>query len=87
MTPPDPGHPTAAPNLETRRAFDNLAAALRAPVPDSLAALSADQLDDLTALTAQAKQQLLEELSYAALDALDNVPGFLRGVVRKAVGQ
>ncbi|WP_067826836.1 hypothetical protein [Nocardia inohanensis] len=85
MTPPDSGPATSA--AAAPGGFDKLTAVLRTRAPESLAALPADQLEELADLIEQANQRLLQELSYAALGALDNVPGFLRPVVRKAVGR
>lgn len=85
MTPPD-SRPAAS-GVAAPSGFDKLTAMLRTPAPDSFAQLPAAQLEELATLIEEANQRLLVELSYAALGALDNVPGFLRPVVRKAVGQ
>ncbi|MET8654397.1 hypothetical protein [Nocardia aurea] len=65
---------------------DALTTILRAPPPPGIAALPSESRDDLAALVEEVTRKRIEELTVAALGALDNVPVFLRGAVRKAVG-
>ncbi|MBY8862213.1 hypothetical protein K7711_37465 [Nocardia sp. CA2R105] len=65
---------------------DDLISILKHAVPESISALPQADRDDLARLIAQAAQSRVEQLTTDAFGALDNVPGFLRGAVRRAVG-
>lgn len=65
---------------------DALTRALKYALPESITTLPENDRDDLARLIEQAAQTRVEQLTTDAFGALDNVPGFLRGAVRRAVG-
>ncbi|MEU2033796.1 hypothetical protein [Nocardia amamiensis] len=65
---------------------DRLATVMKAPLPKSFSTLPSELRADLAELVEQATARRVQLLTHAALGALDSVPVFLRGAVRKAVG-
>ncbi|MFE7721828.1 hypothetical protein ACFU44_22610 [Nocardia rhizosphaerihabitans] len=65
---------------------DDLGRLLNSPLPPSFAELTPEQLADLTGLVEAGLQHRIDALTTDAFGALDNLPVFLRGAVRKVVG-
>ncbi|MEV0355353.1 hypothetical protein AB0H71_04730 [Nocardia sp. NPDC050697] len=65
---------------------DRLAGLFGTPLPAGIAALPAANRADLAELVDAACTQRIAELTVAAEDALDAIPGFLRPAIRRAVG-
>jgi hypothetical protein len=57
-----------------------------APPPESLAALSSDELNDLAAAVRHARKRQAAELAAAGDAAFAHVPRLLRGPIRKVLG-
>ncbi|WP_280383739.1 hypothetical protein [Nocardia wallacei] len=81
MPPTSPGADQPATDPET----DALSRTLGS-VPPGIAELSPQRRDDLASLVEQAQRTRVEELTRAAVGALDRIPFPLRAAVRKAVG-
>ncbi len=64
-------------------AVDILEDELRAPMPEGLEVLSAEELQILAELLADAKARQAEELEEAVRESLEIVPRLMRGPIRK----